>query len=132
MLDYNVPGGKLNRGRAVADALIAVKGAEVTPPSSQSLPLSPGVAKRAVSQPPRCNCVEGRPGERKTEARGVTEIARKQEEVTSSGQTKRTCGWVPPRGKGGEYQAVARERATGDWQPDARYWGLGDGRGVGV
>eukprot|EP00884_Botryococcus_braunii_P004540 jgi/Botrbrau1/14087/Bobra.182_3s0033.1 len=30
MLDYNVPGGKLNRGRGVADALMAIKGKEGT------------------------------------------------------------------------------------------------------
>jgi farnesyl diphosphate synthase len=29
MLDYNVPGGKLNRGMAVYDVLAAMKGAEV-------------------------------------------------------------------------------------------------------
>lgn len=29
MLDYNVPGGKLNRGMAVYDVLAAIKGAEV-------------------------------------------------------------------------------------------------------
>lgn len=29
MLDYNVPGGKLNRGMAVYEVLVAIKGAEV-------------------------------------------------------------------------------------------------------
>jgi hypothetical protein len=29
MMDYNVPGGKLNRGMAVYDVLAALKGAEV-------------------------------------------------------------------------------------------------------
>ncbi len=29
MLDYNVPGGKLNRGMAVYDVLVAVKGEQV-------------------------------------------------------------------------------------------------------
>jgi farnesyl diphosphate synthase len=29
MLDYNVPGGKLNRGMAVYDVLASIKGAEV-------------------------------------------------------------------------------------------------------
>jgi farnesyl diphosphate synthase len=29
MLDYNVPGGKLNRGMAVYDVLAAMKGPEV-------------------------------------------------------------------------------------------------------
>lgn len=29
MLDYNVPGGKLNRGMAVADALLVIKGKQV-------------------------------------------------------------------------------------------------------
>lgn len=29
MLDYNVPGGKLNRGMAVADALVVIKGKQV-------------------------------------------------------------------------------------------------------
>jgi ATP-dependent protease ClpP protease subunit len=29
MLDYNVPGGKLNRGMAVYDVLAAMKGTEV-------------------------------------------------------------------------------------------------------
>lgn len=42
MTDYNVPGGKLNRGMAVYDVLAAIKGAEVrlqakaTPPALQS------------------------------------------------------------------------------------------------
>ncbi len=31
MLDYNVPGGKLNRGMAVYDVLVALKGADVSP-----------------------------------------------------------------------------------------------------
>jgi ATP-dependent protease ClpP protease subunit len=30
MLDYNVPGGKLNRGMAVYDVLVSIKGAEVS------------------------------------------------------------------------------------------------------
>ena len=34
MLDYNVPGGKLNRGMAVLDALRALKGDEVARPFS--------------------------------------------------------------------------------------------------
>jgi len=29
MVDYNVPGGKLNRGMAVYDVLVSIKGAEV-------------------------------------------------------------------------------------------------------
>jgi hypothetical protein len=34
MLDYNVPGGKLNRGMAVYDVLVSIKGAEVSSRSS--------------------------------------------------------------------------------------------------
>lgn len=30
ILDYNVPGGKLNRGMAVYDVLVAILGAEVS------------------------------------------------------------------------------------------------------
>lgn len=33
MLDYNVPGGKLNRGMAVADVLQAIYGSKVSEPS---------------------------------------------------------------------------------------------------
>lgn len=41
MLDYNVPGGKLNRGRGVADAVVAIKGKEVCIPHPLSEHLHP-------------------------------------------------------------------------------------------
>lgn len=37
MLDYNVPGGKLNRGMAVYDVLASIQGEEVSAANSRYL-----------------------------------------------------------------------------------------------
>jgi ATP-dependent protease ClpP protease subunit len=50
MYDYNVPGGKLNRGMAVYDVLAAVKGAEVRVGMRRC---SAGAASQGAGQPAR-------------------------------------------------------------------------------